>query len=157
MKIIENQKGFLLLDSLFGVLITSVALISIVSLVTMGVKTYSVNSEQSRAYQIAASYGDALQSLSIANWATLVPSTVTSYQAIDISSSNTVVYNDLANARNSLSSLPGATVSIYGKVSSAANAGNRLAQVKIIVSWSNNTKQVALIKYYIRNNQPSST
>lgn len=157
MKLINNQKGFLLLDSLFGVLITSVALISIVGLVTMGFRTFTVNNEQTRAYQIASSYGDALQSLSVNNWATQVPTTATDYQSISTASSNTIVYNYLENARNTLSLLPGATVSIYGRISPAANTGNRLAQVKIVVSWGNNSRQIELIKYYIRNIQPTTT
>ncbi len=156
MKIIKNQTGFLLLDSLFGALITSVALVAIAGLVTMGIRASTMNNEQTRAYQIAASYGDALQSLSVDNWAAQV-SEATDYQTIDTSKSNAIVYNYLENARSTLALLPEATVSLYGKVSPAANAGNRLAQVKIVVSWSNNTKKIDLVKYYIRNTRPNST
>lgn len=157
MKVIKNQVGFLLLDSLFGILVTSVALVSIVGLVSMGFKSYTVNNEQTRAYQIASSYGDALQSLSIATWASIIPDNTNSYKIID--ADNDKISDYLANAKNSLSLLSGANVTLYGRISTeaaAANAGDRVAQVKIVVSWSNKSKQIELIKYYIRNKAPNS-
>jgi len=152
MNIMKSQKGFILIDSLFAAVVTTVALISLIVLSTMGVRAYGVNNEQTRAYQIATSYGAGLQSLPIATWASLV--TANTYQKIDISDSNPVVYNCLTDARSNLAKLPGATVTVSGRISPAANSGSRLAQVKIVIAWNNSAKQVSLIKYYIRNITP---
>lgn len=155
-KKLTNNNGFLLLDSLFSIVVISVALGAIISMIAMGLHAYSKNNEQTRAYQIAASYGDALQSLSIDNWYSLVNSA--DYKAIDISQSNLLVYNYLSGARNTLASLDGAQVNIAGKISpsaSAAHAGDRLAQVRIEVTWNNGANNVQLIKYYVRDHQPN--
>lgn len=148
----RNQKGFILIDSLFAIVVTTVALVSLITLSTAGIRTFVTNNEQTRAYQIASSYGAGLQSLPIANWGSLVVSDT--YQTIDVSDSNPIVYNCLADARINLEKLPGATVSVFGQISPAANSGSRLAQVKIVVTWANSTRQVSLIKYYVRNITP---
>ena len=155
-KKLANNNGFLLLDSLFSIVVISVSLGAIISIIAMGLHAHNKNNEQTRAYQIAASYGDALQSLSIDNWCSLVNST--DYKAIDISQNNLLVYNYLAGARNTLASLDGASVSIEGKISpsaSTAYAGYRLAQIKIEVTWNNGANKIQLIKYYVRDQQPN--
>lgn len=155
MRSITNQKGFLLLDSLFAIVITSVALVALVGMVTMGIQAFTTNREQTRAYQVAASYGDALQSLSVQNWADQVADS--SYHPILTSAPDTI--NDyLTEAKTNLATLPGSPkVVLSGKISSADNAGDRLAQVKIEIIWNNGANRVQLIKYYIRDTSPNTS
>jgi Tfp pilus assembly protein PilV len=155
MSIKKNQTGFILIDSLFAVTVTTVALFSLIGLVTMGTRAYLLNTEQSRAYQVAASYGDGMQSVTITDWRTTVQAS--SYQTIDVNN-NAGFSTYLANARNNRDAFKTAfadaadvSVAVSARLSDAADISNRLAQVRIVVSWNQGQKNVQLIKYYVRN------
>jgi len=170
----KTEKGFIILDSLVATVILGVALVALAGLVTMGVKTANQNNQQMIAYKFASAYGDALQSLGSTNWNTQVTSAT--YNSIDLSSNNTAVYDCLSynNYSNIITTtttgrhptttttttndltpltalaqttLPGATVAIYGKQSRP-----RLVLVKIVVTWNPTpatTQSVQLLRYYV--------
>lgn len=155
MRLRKNETGFVLIDSLFAVTVTTVALFSIIGLITMGTRAYLLNTEQSRAYQIAASYGDGMQSVTITDWQDTVKDP--NYKEINVED-NASFSTYLADARRNRDAFKAAfanaadvSVAVSGRISSAANIADRLAQVKIVVSWDKGRKHVELIKYYVRD------
>lgn len=155
MRLRKNETGFVLIDSLFAVTVTTVALFSIIGLITMGTRAYLLNTEQSRAYQIAASYGDGMQSVTITDWQDTVKDPT--YKEINVED-NASFSTYLADARRNRDAFKAAfanaadvSVAVSGRISSAANIADRLAQVKIVVSWDKGRKHVELIKYYVRD------
>nr|WP_092068132.1 hypothetical protein [Dendrosporobacter quercicolus]NSL46960.1 hypothetical protein [Dendrosporobacter quercicolus DSM 1736]SDL70589.1 hypothetical protein SAMN04488502_101612 [Dendrosporobacter quercicolus] len=161
MRLKKNETGFVLIDSLFAVTVTTVALFSIIGLITMGTRAYLLNTEQSRAYQVAASYGDGLQEVTISDWQNTVTTFV--YKEIDVEN-NAGFSTSLADARANrdafkaaFANTADASVLVGGRISAAPGIGNRLAQVSIIVAWDKDQKYVELIKYYVRDtNEPIS-
>lgn len=155
MRLKKNETGFVLIDSLFAVTVTTVALFSIIGLITMGTRAYLLNTEQSRAYQIAASYGDGMQSVTVTDWQDTVKDP--NYKEINVED-NASFSTYLADARRNRDAFKSAfanaadiSVAVSGRISGAANIADRLAQVRIVVSWDKGQKHVELIKYYVRD------
>jgi len=145
----KNENGFILLDSLGALVILSLALLALAGLATMGVRAYNTNNQQMKAYQIASGYADALESLQISDWGSLVTSP--SYTTIDLTT--TPVSTVLNNANIPTNILSGASVTVSAKQSSDASVSNLLAEVKIVVSWNNGGAQsIQLFKQYVRSN-----
>lgn len=159
MKINNNEHGFVLIDSLFAITVTTVALFSIIGLITMGTKTYMLNTEQSRAYQVASSFGDCLQSVPAETWQAAVQSS--DYQTIDVTTATfssflTNAQTSLGNFKTAFPTAKNATVAVSAMLSPAPNISSRLAQVKITVTWNQGKNRAQLVKYYVRDSAPQA-
>ena len=55
---LSPHNGFVLVDSLLGLLLTTISL-AILLLIFTSSKTYGVNKKQTQLYQLATSYGEA--------------------------------------------------------------------------------------------------
>ena len=61
---LSPHNGFVLVDSLLGLLLTTISL-AILLLIFTSSKTFGVNNSQTQLYQLATSYGEALQTINI--------------------------------------------------------------------------------------------
>ena len=126
----RNEQGFLLMDAVVSMLILTIALLAI-SGVVMSARTLSgTNDDRTQAYKLGQSSMEKLKQVPSSTWKTLIATSDTAYKTVG-PSIGTVA----------LPASDGKFTCIYSaKISSAANTGNHLVQVRAVVTWTARTQ-----------------
>lgn len=153
-KQIHNNKGFILIDSLTGLLIATLSL-TIICLIITSTHTFNINNSQTHLYQLANSYADALQVINVNNWSNMVTSSdkfIEIYNSSTPHSANNVISNTLQSYSLSVDKLPqNVTVMINAKIANVNNVSSRLVHSTITVTNTKSNESVTLNKYFIRD------
>ena len=133
---LSPHNGFVLVDSLLGLLLTTISL-AILLLIFTSSKTFGVNNSQTQLYQLATSYGEALQTININNWHNLVleqDDFTELYNSTAPNSSDTLIWSTLESYNLNPDKLPVNTkIIITAKIANTNNVAERLSQVHISV------------------------
>ena len=154
LKKIFDNKGFILIDSLAGLLLVTLSL-SLLILIFTSTRTFGVNNSQTQLYQIATSYADALQVVNVNNWNALVTSGskfTEIYNSKKASSANTVISTTLQSYSLTEDKLPtNIVVIINAKIANIDNVSSRLVHSTITVTDTKSDESVIINKYYMRD------
>lgn len=151
---LSPHNGFVLVDSLLGLLLTAISL-AILLLIFTSSKTFGVNNSQTQLYQLATSYGEALQTININNWHNLVleqDDFTELYNSTAPNSSDTLIRSTLESYNLNPDKLPVNTkIIITAKIANINNVAERLIHAKITAINTKSNENIYLDKYYLRD------
>lgn len=151
---LSPHNGFVLVDSLLGLLLTTISL-AILLLIFTSSKTFGVNNSQTQLYQLATSYGEALQTININNWHNLVleqDDFTELYNSTAPNSSDTLIRSTLESYNFNPDKLPVNTkIIITAKIANTHNVAERLIHAKITAINTKSNENIYLDKYYLRD------
>lgn len=151
---LSPHNGFVLVDSLLGLLLTTISL-AILLLIFTSSKTFGVNNSQTQLYQLATSYGEALQTININNWHNLVleqDDFTELYNSTAPNSSDTLIRSTLESYNLNPDKLPVNTkIIITVKIANTNNVAERLIHAKITAINTKSNENIYLDKYYLRD------
>ena len=151
---LSPHNGFVLVDSLLGLLLTTISL-AILLLIFTSSKTFGVNNSQTQLYQLATSYGEALQTININNWHNLVleqDDFTELYNSTAPNSSDTLIRSTLESYNFNPDKLPVNTkIIITAKIANINNVAECLIHAKITAINTKSNENIYLDKYYLRD------
>lgn len=141
----KNQEGFVLIDSMIGIVILTVALLAIASMFVQGSMAHRASLSRSDAYNYAQEKVEELKNRTAAEWTTAVPAAQTTYiLATESRSLNNITFTCVTQARTATTD-----TAVTG-----TNINTKLIHAQVTVTWTDakTGSQSSVVNTYFERN-----